>query len=72
MSMEILFFVEKRFQIYIPVSVSDIHRVLQLGSGISGIFCFSSLSDTSKQNFLLNFPKPPESNDNGGNSKHRL
>jgi len=72
MSMEISFFVEigkKGFHIYIPVSISDIHRVLELGSGISGIFWLSSLSDTSKQTFL---PKPPESNDNGCNSKYRL
>jgi len=32
-----------------PVSISDIHGVLELGSGASGIFCLSSLSDTSKQ-----------------------
>ena len=39
----------KGVQIYMPVSISDIHGVLELGSGASGIFCLSSLSDTSKQ-----------------------
>jgi len=40
-------FWKKRVQIFITVSISDINRVVELGSGISGIFCLSSRKNVS-------------------------